>query len=158
VYLTWSLRYGLSNQLYSHMNGLALALMLGVDGAILPPAVCRATFNTTLAHLADDGLWSPQPLGTLLDVPQMQAHWREKHGIDLQEVRVCAGNIGGAKLVVVCSDALQQHPRAHWSSTSLTTRVPVVRGLLPSLRHLQSHLLLHALTRGGITRPVRPGV
>ena len=99
VYLTWSLRYGLSNQLYrpaaaaaaallsfllhasrvgcpkpahrrplpcrccfplcilcSHVNGLALVLMLGVDGAILPPAVCRATFNTTLAHLADDGL------------------------------------------------------------------------------------------------------
>ena len=117
VYLTWSLRYGLSNQLYrpaaaaaaallsfllhasrvgcpkpahrrplpcrccfplcilcSHVNGLALVLMLGVDGAILPPAVCRATFNTTLAHLADDGLWSPQPLSTLLDVGRMQAH------------------------------------------------------------------------------------
>jgi hypothetical protein len=85
VYLTWSLRYGLTNQLYSHVNGLALALLLGVDGAILPPAVCRATFNTTLEHLADEALWSPQPLGTLLDVRKMQAHWRKRHNIDLQE-------------------------------------------------------------------------
>ena len=68
------------------MNGLALALLLGVDGAILPPAVCRATFNTTLEHLADDALWSPQPLGTLLDVRKMRTHWRERHGIHVQEV------------------------------------------------------------------------
>ena len=76
----------------SHMNGLALALLLGVDGAILPPAVCRATFNTTLEHLRDDTLWSPQPLGTLLDVRKMQSYWREQHSIELQEVRACAGH------------------------------------------------------------------
>lgn len=73
--------------LRSHINGLALALLLGVDGAILPPAICRATFNVTLEHLADDELWSPQPLGTLLDVQRMQSHWRERHGIELKEVR-----------------------------------------------------------------------
>ena len=72
----------------SHINGLALALLLGVDGAILPPAVCRATFNVTLDHLDDNELWSPQPLGTLLDMGKMQAHWRQRHGIELQEVRL----------------------------------------------------------------------
>ena len=80
--------------LCSHVNGLALALLLGVDGAILPPAICRATFNTTLEHLADDALWSPQPLGTLLDVRKMQAHWREQHSMDVQEVLCVLGGTG----------------------------------------------------------------
>lgn len=78
--------------LRSHVNGLALALLLGVDGVILPPAVSRRTFNTTLAHLRDETLWLPQPLGTLLDVRRMAAHWRERHSIQLHEV---GGWVGG---------------------------------------------------------------
>lgn len=130
VYLSWSLRYGLSNQLYrwapekaelargcgcgpqqalqpsseplqpsltrttaapapcSHANGLALALLLGVDGAILPPAVCRRTFNVSLSQLASEDLWAPRPLSTLLDLHRMKEHWRQEHGIQLQEARV----------------------------------------------------------------------
>lgn len=75
-----------SGPLFSHINGLALALLLGVDGVILPPAVARHTFNTTWAHLRDDNLWFTRPLDTLLDVERMRVHWREHHGIVVQEV------------------------------------------------------------------------
>ena len=119
--------------LRSQVNGLALALLLGVDGAILPPAVTRRTFNVTLDHLRDEDLWSTRPLGTLLDVERMREHWRAHHGIELQEasgaplwrVGAClpggcglpASGQGGRRLLVVS-------PHQAPSSTAPAARTP----------------------------------
>lgn len=138
--------------LCSHINGLALALLLGVDGAILPPAVCRTTFNVTLDHLADDELWSPQPLGTLLDTGKMQAHWRKQHGIELQEVRgvvpVHAGmgeqGSQGVSLVLerhICTSACCARARPSAAGHTARAQTCVQRLIEPCCR---LHTLRHA--------------
>ncbi|PSC73527.1 alternative oxidase [Micractinium conductrix] len=90
TYLSYTTIFGLSNQLYSHVNALALAYAMGVDGVIMPPAQARETFNHTLEELMSKPLMTPRPLGTLLDLRKMQAHWRRNYGIALQEARSVA--------------------------------------------------------------------
>jgi len=87
LYLTYSVFYGLSNQLYSHINGLMLGWALGVDGIIMPPALSRNSFNHSFDRLGDASMWALEPLATLLDVQRMAAAWWQLHGIALQEVR-----------------------------------------------------------------------
>ena len=56
----------------------------------------RETFNHTLEELMSKPLMTPRPLGTLLDLRKMQAHWRRNYGIALQEASGQAGRGGRA--------------------------------------------------------------
>ena len=119
----------------SHANGLALALLLGVDGAILPPAVCRRTFNVSLDHLTDLDLWAPRPLGSLLDLPRMQEHWRAHHGIELQEARAAVGRLGGMPAAACpAGGAARSSARAAAScAPCIITPAPCLRTRRPAL-------------------------
>lgn len=87
-----------------------------MDGAILPPAVTRRTFNVTLDHLRDEDLWSTRPLGTLLDVERMRVHWRDHHGIALQQVSAAAGR--GCLQAAAASGCCVASPPVHAATTA----------------------------------------
>jgi hypothetical protein len=78
---------GLFNQMYAHLNALALAAFLGAD-VVLPPSVYRESFAKyfSMTDLARNEVrWTPAPAGALLDVPALQRHYRERHGIRVLE-------------------------------------------------------------------------
>lgn len=72
---------GLVNQLYAHIAGLTLALVLGAD-VVLAPAQARATF--TGVNDSSQLAWSSVDLGSMLDVGFISASLAER-GVTVME-------------------------------------------------------------------------
>jgi hypothetical protein len=78
---------GLFNQMYAHLNALALAAFLGAD-VVVPPSVYRESFAKyfSMTDLARNEVrWTPAPAGALLDVEALKKHYSERHGIRVLE-------------------------------------------------------------------------
>jgi hypothetical protein len=78
---------GLFNQMYAHLNALALAAFLGAD-VVVPPSVYRESFAKYFSMLdpsRNEVKWAPAPAGALLDVDALRKHYSERHGIRILE-------------------------------------------------------------------------